>query len=262
MQIFVKNLDGQTITLSVTVTDTIGDLKTKLYSDDRVKKELPESITDPSQLRIIFKGKQIDDSNSTLSDNNVQKDDTLHLVLCARGGAVKKNNIKLKSSKAPKVKITMRPTPISILAMEQATHAMISLSQTETVNVNEVLMIMSVGKLMELKEFMNNNQAHIDKKLDKVYEYTPLGEQLAEAHKMLEESKERLSFLVKHSFMEAYATIGDLNENIDKAITHKVSSSTAVPSAASAAPPAPPVAPPAPPVAPPAPTATEVAMSE
>ena len=70
MQVFIKFVDGKTITLDVEASELIHSVKGQIMG----KTGLPRK-----EQRLVFAGNQLEDSK-TLRDYNIQKENTIALV--------------------------------------------------------------------------------------------------------------------------------------------------------------------------------------
>ncbi len=75
-QVFIKTLQGKTLTLDVKPEDSIGEIKQRIFEKEGIPVD---------QQRLVFNGKQLEDAQS-VNDYNIADGSSVHLVLRLRGG--------------------------------------------------------------------------------------------------------------------------------------------------------------------------------
>ena len=75
-QIFIKTLQGKTMTVNVNDEDTIESIKQKILDKEGIPIE---------QQRLVFNGKQLED-DQTVGGYNLENNSNIHLVLRLKGG--------------------------------------------------------------------------------------------------------------------------------------------------------------------------------
>lgn len=69
IQIFVKHINGKTMTVMVNTTDTVQSLMQKVKEKTGIE---------PAEQRLLYAGKQLEPRN-ILSDYNIEKESNIHL---------------------------------------------------------------------------------------------------------------------------------------------------------------------------------------
>ena len=81
MQIFVKTIKGQTLTLQVESSDTVDSVRAQIQD----KQQSSSDVDDDQPPSLVYAGKQLDDGG-TLADYGISNESTLHLAVGLPGG--------------------------------------------------------------------------------------------------------------------------------------------------------------------------------
>ena len=217
----MKRSYADPLSLDVKASDNIETVKAKIQGKT--------GITVDKQ-RLFFAGQQLKAEGTllgynTLADYNIKAQNTIEMMEDrekVKGGAgVKKSGIKLKP-KVAKVKTVLTTSAVQVPVLEQATNVAVQFAAMTTATADEVVADMSTESLLACKTFMNEDRTHIDKKLEKICEYTTQWQKLEAARLLIVESQARCSHIVKEAIANKFDTVGDLSDRIDQAVAAKL----------------------------------------
>jgi len=155
-QLFVKTLTGKTIVIEAFPCDKISYLKEQVY----VREGIP-----PEAQRLIYQQKQLN-SDATLSEYNISKDSTLHLVLRLVAGVQTKpaqktvpmtkpqtsNNV--RTPLPPPTMKTLPPLPmLPVMSSNGDIHTML-LQQQQQIQQNNIILMDMVMKQQHQQQIM------------------------------------------------------------------------------------------------------------
>ena len=159
MQIFVKLPSGKTITLNVEASDLIAVVKTLIKNLEGFPK---------GQQRLIYTDQQLEDDH-TLSDYNIQKEDTITLTLGLKGGAPKK-----KRKENPFLNEVPKMVQEGDLNYFEASFkTALAITKMESVDPISTIQECNLEDLERLRNHLSCGTAHLMFKLESASEVVP-----------------------------------------------------------------------------------------
>ncbi|GAB7337534.1 hypothetical protein MBLNU457_g2854t1 [Dothideomycetes sp. NU457] len=90
MQVFIKDITGETFAISIPESTTVSTLRSLLA----LRTNIPAA-----DLRLVHAGKHLTSQSQTLIDYSISRESTIHMALPLRGGAPKKIKCNFKDCK-------------------------------------------------------------------------------------------------------------------------------------------------------------------
>ena len=218
MQIFLKNLDGKTITLELKPHDTIDNVKQQVHAHPAVQIELKDDIQ-PDQLRLLSNGKQLEDG--TLSDHNITKESTLHLVLRVKGGSPKKvikrhdktAGTRVSSQQKLQAAAAISPIPADLYSRCGAEHTKYMTESDDRAFFDRIVADMQLPELVAMINRMDEkktNETNIDKLA--VFLMKPIAE-IQTIVRELQVAEEALAAAFVHQYTHCFFENGQYDHN-------------------------------------------------
>ena len=201
LQIFVKLITGNTITLDVWTSYFIEDVELMIYY--KMEQEERESY-DRDLLYLTFHSKKLVSSDIyrryKLSDYNIQKGDTIRLNFRLRGGGKRGQVIKtvVKSKTADKTLPSDSNLFASVFNHSEA------VNRTTSVNFQSMLKTMPLNDLKSLYEYLVHDRSKKDMKIQRVSEWCKEIKELLEVQKKVHTAIDIMSTPITDNLQEVF----------------------------------------------------------
>ena len=195
-QIFVKLLQGRTITMHVRSSDDIHDVEVWFRNSlDPVQRQFHhENCYLTFQSKILYDGYQ-------LSDFHIQKDCTIRQSVRLLGGGKRGSNM-IKT--VVKSKTADKTLPCDSILFTNVFNHSEAVTRTTSVNFQSMLKTMPLNDLQSLYEYLKHDRSKKEMKIQKVAEWCKEIKELLEVQKKVHTAIDLMSNLITDNLQEVF----------------------------------------------------------